>query len=194
MPNTCLNNSPNLCHNFIWLLKNIGFIENVALGEKDSFGTKVKKNFLVENCLKKVPKESFFIIASDVVPVLCNKPCMYWRLKSNQSNQSNQDWNTNIPLKNNGPHVKVPLVFWFLIMIFYRYYYHQFCVKWVVYISEIVLVILDKIIHASQNICGCLTLNKMQIKLTSLITCLNNNNLTNTSSTPPPEGQKQYCI
>ena len=29
-----------LCHNFIWLLK---FIENVHLGVKDSFGTKLKK-------------------------------------------------------------------------------------------------------------------------------------------------------
>ena len=29
-----------LCHNFIWLLK---FIENVHLGAKDSFGTKLKK-------------------------------------------------------------------------------------------------------------------------------------------------------
>ena len=44
--------------------------------------------------------------------------------------KSNEDWNTSIPLKNNGPHVKVPLIFWFLIIIFYCFY-HQLWVKWV---------------------------------------------------------------
>ena len=28
--------------------------------------------------------------------------------------QSNQDWNTPIHLKSNSPHIKVPLIFWFL--------------------------------------------------------------------------------
>ena len=32
--------------------------------------------------------------------------------------QSNQDWNTSIHLKSNGPHTKVSLIFWFLIMVF----------------------------------------------------------------------------
>ena len=45
--------------------------------------------------------------------------------------ESNQDWNTPIHLKNNGPHIKVPLIFWFLIMIFYLCFYHQLWVKWV---------------------------------------------------------------
>ena len=45
--------------------------------------------------------------------------------------QSNQDWNTSIHLKSNGPHIKVPLIFWFLIMIFYLCFYHQLWVKWV---------------------------------------------------------------
>ena len=40
------------------------------------------------------------------------------------------------------------------------------------------------------NICGCLTLNKMHIKYTSLAVCLINNNLNKTSSTPPSEGEK----
>ena len=33
------------------------------------------------------------------------------------------------PFKNNGPHIKVPLIFWFLIMIFYLCFYHQLRVK-----------------------------------------------------------------
>ena len=45
--------------------------------------------------------------------------------------QSNQDWNTPIHLKNNGPHIKVPLIFWFLIMIFNLCFYHRLWVKWV---------------------------------------------------------------
>ena len=43
------------------------------------------------------------------------------------------------------------------------------------------------IIHDSQNICGNLALNEMHIQLASLIIFLITYNLTNTSSTPPPE-------
>ena len=45
--------------------------------------------------------------------------------------QSNQDWNTSIHLKSNGQHIKAPLIFWFLIMIFYLCFYPQLWVKWV---------------------------------------------------------------
>ena len=45
--------------------------------------------------------------------------------------QSNQDWNTPIHLKSNGQHIKAPLIFWFLIMIFYLCFYPQLWVKWV---------------------------------------------------------------
>ena len=63
-----------LCHNFIWLLK---FIENVHLGAKDSFGTKLKKNPRWDNFFKNVvPKDSFFFAASDVAPIVYNKPCI----------------------------------------------------------------------------------------------------------------------
>ena len=58
-----------------------------------------------------------------------------------------------------------------------------------VYILEIVLDI-DKLIHGSRNICGCLTLNEIHIKLTSLIIFSSNDSLINASSTPPPEGEK----
>ena len=44
---------------------------------------------------------------------------------------SNQDWNTSIHLKRNRPHIKVPLIFWFLFMIFCLCFYHQLWVKWV---------------------------------------------------------------
>ena len=43
--------------------------------------------------------------------------------------QSNQDWNTPIHLESNGQHIKVPLIFWFLIMVFYFCFY-QLWVKW----------------------------------------------------------------
>ena len=55
----------------------MNFIENVHLGEKDSFGTKLKKKKMLGRIFKKknvVPKESFFFVASDVVPILYNKP------------------------------------------------------------------------------------------------------------------------
>ena len=45
--------------------------------------------------------------------------------------QSKQDWNTPIHLKDNGPHIKVPLIIWFLIMTFNLCFYHQLWVKWV---------------------------------------------------------------
>ena len=50
--------------------------------------------------------------------------------------------------------------------------------------------IMNKLIHDSPNVCGCLKLNEMHIKLASLIISLTNDNLTNTSSTRPPEVKK----
>ena len=44
-----------------------------------------------------------------------------------------------------------------------------------------------EIIRYPQNVCVCLTLNEMHIELASSIICLINGNLTNTSSTHPPE-------
>ena len=104
--------------------------------------------------------------------------------------QSNQEWNKPIHLKNNGPHRKIPLIFWFLIIIFYSWFIINSGLNGYVYILEIFLDILDKLVHASKIICRCFTLNAMHIKLTSLIICLLNGNLTNTSSTPPPEWEK----
>ena len=34
-------------------------------------------------------------------------------------------------LKSNGPHIKVALIFWVLLVIFYLCFYQQLCVKWV---------------------------------------------------------------
>ena len=48
-----------------------------TLGGKNLFGTKLKKIlgriFFKRNL---VPKEPFFLVASDGVPILCNKPCI----------------------------------------------------------------------------------------------------------------------
>ena len=93
-------------------------------------------------------------------------------------------------LVGHGPHIKVPLIFCFLFW-FSTYAFITNCgLNWYVYILEIVLNILDKLIHDSRNICRCLTLNEMCIKLTSLIICLINDNLPNTWSAPPTEGKK----
>ena len=87
--------------------------------------------------------------------------------------QSNIDWNTTIHLE-----VKVPLKFWFMIMTFNLCFYQWLWVKWYVCILQIVLDILDKLIHASQNVCGCLSLKEMHMELTSLIIYSINYNLT----------------
>ena len=81
---------------------------------------------------------------------------MFWIMAQTPiKKQSNQDWNTPIHLESNGPHIKVPLIFMFLIMIFYLCFYHQLSVKWVsIDIFEGVLDILDKVTDDSKNICG----------------------------------------
>ena len=68
--------------------------------------------------------------------------------------QSNQGWNTSIHLKHNAPHMKVPLIFWFLIMISYLCFITNCGLNGYIYILEIVV---DNLIHDSQNICQCLT-------------------------------------
>ena len=56
--------------------KRYPFIENMPLGSKVSFDTKLTK-ILGRTVFKKlVPKESFFFVASDVVPILYNRPCI----------------------------------------------------------------------------------------------------------------------
>ena len=55
---------------------------------------------------------------------------------------------------------------------------------------EINLDMLDKFIHEFQKSQNCLALNKMHMKLAFLIIFATNDNLTNTSSTPPPEVKK----
>ena len=98
--------------------------------------------------------------------------------------QPNQDWNTPIHLESNGPHIKVPLIFWFLIMIFYLCFYHQLWVQWVC------IDIGNSSKHIGRTHSQFPKYLWMHIKLTSLIICLINDNLTNTLSTPPPEGKK----
>ena len=59
------------------------------------------------------------------------KKFMFWiNAHTPFEKQSNQDWNTPIHLESNGPHIKVPLIIWFLIMIFYFCFYSKLWVKW----------------------------------------------------------------
>ena len=101
--------------------------------------------------------------------------------------QSNEDWNTLIHLKSNGPSIKVPLVFRFLSSLSTYVFMINFGLNGYVYILDIVLDILDKLIHDSRNVCGCLTLNEMHIELVSLIIWLINDKLNNTPLTFPSE-------
>ena len=104
--------------------------------------------------------------------------------------QSNEDWNTSIHLKRNDPHIKVPLIFWFLIMIFYLCFYHHLWVKCVCIDIGNSSGHIEQTHSRFSNYMRSLTLNERLIKLTSLIICLVIDNLTNTSSIPPPEGKK----
>ena len=50
--------------------------------------------------------------------------------KCNETTNCSIATNSPIHLESNGLHIKVPLIFWFLIMIFYFCFYHQLWVKW----------------------------------------------------------------
>ena len=104
--------------------------------------------------------------------------------------KSSQNWNTLIHLKSNDPHIQVLWFFGFLSWLS-TYVFNTKCgLNWYAYILEIVLVMLNKHIYDSHNVCGCSTLNEMLIKLVSLIIYSINANLTNISSTPPSEVKK----
>ena len=100
-----------------------------------------------------------------------------------------------VPLKNNLTQIEIPYPFRkshskhkspFDILVSYHdlqlmVFITNRGLKGSVYILEVVLDILHKFIHDSQNACACLTLNKTNIKLASLILCSINYNLPNTS-------------
>ena len=88
--------------------------------------------------------------------------------------------------------MKVPLIFWF-IMIFYLCFISNYGLNGYVYILEIVLSI-EKLIHASRNICGCLTLNEIHIKLTSLIIFSSNDSPSTRHQHLHLKGKKQYLV
>ena len=105
--------------------------------------------------------------------------------------QCNKDWNSPIHLENSGQSIKVSLIFWFLIMTFNLWLYHQLGLNRYVYILEIDLHILENLIYYSQNVFECLTLNELHIDWASLTIYSINYNLANTSSTPPHEVNKK---
>ena len=105
--------------------------------------------------------------------------------------QSNQDWNATIHWKNNCPHIKVPSIFCFLIIFFYLCFYHQLWVKWVC------IRIKNSSGQTHSRFPKYLWIfdtkwNAHQIYI--LDNFLINGNFTDTSSAPPPEEKKQYCI
>ena len=63
-----------------------------------------------------------------------------------------------------------------------------------VYILQLVLDILNKLIYDSKNICGFWTMNEMHIESASLIICSINYNLTSISSALPPEVKKKNSL
>ena len=102
--------------------------------------------------------------------------------------QTNQDWNTSIHLENNGPSIKIPLIYWFFIMTFSLCFYRNL---WVIGNNS------GNIGNNSGHIGlshsrfpKCLWMIDAEWnahRLTSLLTCSINYSLTNISSTLPPE-------
>ena len=125
------------------------------------------------------------------------KKFIFWiNALTSTEKESNQDWNTPSIWKTM-VHILKSLWSFCLLSWLSTYVFTTSCgLNSYVYILQIVLDIFDKFIHDSQNVCRYFTLNEMHIKLASLIICLINDNLTNTSSTPPPEvkNKKLYCI
>ena len=123
-----------------------------------------------------------------------DKESIFWiKTHTPIEKQSNQDWNISIYLKSNGPHIKVPLIFWFLIMIFYLCFYHQSWVKWVC------IDIGNSSVHIRQTHSWFpkylwIFDTEWKAQQIDILDNLFNDNLINTSSIPPPEGKKQYYI
>ena len=61
-----------------------------------------------------------------------DKKFIFWiNARTAIEKQSNEDCYTSIHWNSNGPHIKVHLIFWFLIMIFYLCLFNQLWFKWV---------------------------------------------------------------
>ena len=71
-----------------------------------------------------------YYMDTSIQKLLKIRKIIFWRNTHIQvEKQSNQDGNTLLHLKNNGPHIKVPLILCFLIMTFNLCFYHQMRVK-----------------------------------------------------------------
>ena len=129
---------------------------------------------------------------SSIQRLLKMKKYMFWiNSLTPIEKQFNEDWNTPIHLKNDSLKYESSFDLWFLIMTFNLCFYHQLWVKWAhIHIGNS-SGHLDKLIHDSRNVCGYLALNEMHTKLTSLIICLVNDNLTSASTWSK---KKQYYI
>ena len=132
---------------------------------------------------------------TSIQSLLKMKKFIFWiNSQTPNENKSKQDWNTPIHLKNDGQHIKKLLIFLFLIMNFNLCFHHNCGLSGYVFMLEIGLNILNKIIRGSGNVCECLKLNRMHIKFASLIIWPINDNLTNTSSKPLSEVKKVLHI
>ena len=132
---------------------------------------------------------------TSIQSLLKMKKFIFWiNAQTSNENKSKQDWNTPIHLKNDGLHIKKLLIFLFLILTFNLCFHHNCGLSGYVFMLEIGLDILNKIIRGSENVCECLKLNRMYIKFASLIIWPINDNLTNTSSTPLSEVKKVLHI
>ena len=96
--------------------------------------------------------------------------------------------------KNNGLHIEIPLIFWFLIMILYSCFYHQLWVKWIfIHIRNS----FGYIGQTHSRFPKCLWMfdtewNAHQIDILDYF--YDNSNLTNKSSTPLPEWKKKTVL
>ena len=81
MPNTCLNNNHVPGQFYVpttsgfWNMPLLTLLKCALVG-KGLFWHWIKKNSRYDIFLENVvPKQSFFFVASDVIPILYNKPC-----------------------------------------------------------------------------------------------------------------------
>ena len=96
--------------------------------------------------------------------------------------QSNQDWNTTIHLKKKYSTYGSSFDLLVSYNDFQLMFITNFGLNVYVYMLEIVLNILEKLIHDSRNVCGYLTLNEIHIELASLIIFSIKDSITNISS------------
>ena len=106
--------------------------------------------------------------------------------------KSKQDWNTPIHLESNGKHIKLSMIFWFLIMSFYLCFYYQLWVKWLCIDTRSSCGHIGQTHSRFPKYMWMFRTERNFHQIAIFVICLINDNLINTSSLP--EGKKQYCV